>query len=321
MSKQSVDDALEALQALRSAGAPEAVAQLRTFLRHRNNYVVSKAAALVAELGDRTLVPDLLAAFDRFLANPVKSDSQCWAKSAIAQALSDLGHDEPDVYRRGMSHVQLEPVWGGKEDTAATLRGTCALAFAQCRLDPATIQKGLVDLLADREKTVRINTLRALSQFPEAPLLLRLKAVAGDAVPDVVGQCFASLLEIDPDDVDFVARFLSTEHGDVCFEAVAALGASRNPKAIAALIACWRGERDPDVRNAILTTLGASRDSAAFDFLLSLIAESSFDTASAAMTALARSRFLPDVRSRAAAAVELRDEPRLKAAFEQAFAL
>src|SRR5262245_55885202 len=316
-SKHAVDSALRALDALRSSpAAPDTLAQLRKALKHRNNYVASKAAALVAELGAHALVPDLLDGFDRFLQNPVKSDPQCWAKSAIAKALMELGHDDPAIYLRGMSHIQLEPVWGGREDTAATLRGTCALAIVNCRLDRVTVQKRLIDLLSDAEKPVRIDALRAIGQFPDAHLLLRMKAIAGDRFPEVVGQCFVSLLEISPDDVDFVARFLDTQYDDVCFEAVAALGASRRPEAIAALIASWREQSHPELRAAILTSLGASRDAQAFDFLLSLIAEGSFETASAAMKALARSRFIPDVRRRAAAVVQARGDARLTAAFD-----
>ena len=321
MSKKSIEEALAALEALREARTSiETLAQLRKALKHRNNYVASKAAALGAEFAAHALASDLIDAFDHFMQNPVKLDPQCWAKAAIAKALMDLGHEDPAVFLRGMSHIQLEPVWGGKEDRAAGLRGTCALALVNCRLDPLTIEKHLVDLLADPEKTVRIDAVRAISQFHNAPLLLRVKAVDGDPFPEVVGQCFASLLQISTDDVEFVARFLDMRYGDVCFEAVAALGASRRPSAITALIACWREPCHPELRAAILTSLGASRDEAAFEFLLSLVAEGSFDTASAAISALARSRFIPDLRRRTAVVVESRHDARLLAAFEQAFA-
>ena len=36
---------------------------------------------------------------------------------------------------RGLRHIQMEPVWGGQADSAATLRGTCALALIDCQLD------------------------------------------------------------------------------------------------------------------------------------------------------------------------------------------
>ncbi len=165
MSKQAFDKKMETLEALRAAPAtPSTVEQLGKALKDRNNFLVSKAAALVGELGLQELTPDLRAAFDRFLVDAVKSDPQCWAKNAIVKSLKNLGHDEPQVYLRGLKHFQLEPVWGGRADTAAALRGACALALAGCALDRITLLTHLVDLLADPEKPVRVDAARAIDQ-------------------------------------------------------------------------------------------------------------------------------------------------------------
>ena len=48
------------------------------------------------------------------MTDPVKTDPQCWAKNAIVKALKDLNHDDPAVFLRGIEHVQMEPVWGGR---------------------------------------------------------------------------------------------------------------------------------------------------------------------------------------------------------------
>ena len=80
----------------------------------------------------RTLIPDLCAAFERLLADPLKSDPKCWGKDAIAKALKDLGHDDSEIFLKGARHVQREPVWGGEEDTATGVRGSCALALLGC---------------------------------------------------------------------------------------------------------------------------------------------------------------------------------------------
>ena len=91
--KKKFEEQLAALEALReSAGAPATVDSLRKALANRNNYVVAKASKITAELGLRALIPDLLAALDRFFIDPVKSDPQCWAKNALVQALASLGH-------------------------------------------------------------------------------------------------------------------------------------------------------------------------------------------------------------------------------------
>src|SRR6266566_3450965 len=111
MAKKKFEQELAALEELRArAGDPSVVDSLR-----------------------KALVPDLLAALDRFFLDPVKSDPQCWAKNALVQALATLGHEEAAVFVRGLRHIQMEPVWGGQEDTAAALRGNSALALVQCR--------------------------------------------------------------------------------------------------------------------------------------------------------------------------------------------
>ena len=125
MHRTAFDKKVASLQALRSATDPAAAReQLRRGLNDRNNYFVGRAAAITAELRLEELIPDLLMAFDRFFEEPGKSDPQCLAKNAIAQALKDLEHHGAAAYLRGIVHVQLEPSWGGRADTAAALRGT-----------------------------------------------------------------------------------------------------------------------------------------------------------------------------------------------------
>src|SRR5579885_3179243 len=127
--KQSFDRKLEDIAALRSAPEEAAVAQLRKALKDRSNYAVSKAAAIAGERQLHSLTADLVTAFERFMTHGAQSDPQCWAKNAIAKALKDLEHNDADVFLRGTRHFQPEAVWGPPEDTAITLRGTCALAL------------------------------------------------------------------------------------------------------------------------------------------------------------------------------------------------
>src|SRR5437660_5501629 len=134
MSKKSFDQQLADLEKLREgSGAPSSLESLRKALGNRNNYFVAKASRITGDLGLKPLIPDLLSALDRFFIDPVKSDPQCWAKNALIQALANLGHEESAVFIRGLRHIQMEPVWGGQEDTAAALRGNCALALVACR--------------------------------------------------------------------------------------------------------------------------------------------------------------------------------------------
>src|SRR6266568_5965124 len=99
------------------------------------------------------LTCELLQAFGRFFENPVKTDPQCWAKNALSRALAALEYQESEIFLRGIRHIQMEPVWGGRSDTAGTLRATCALALVQCRsLSENDLLSYLLELLADTDK-------------------------------------------------------------------------------------------------------------------------------------------------------------------------
>ena len=52
------------------------------------------------------------------------------SKNALSRSLATLEHPDAGVFLRGMRHIQMEPIWGGRSDTAGTLRATCALALA-----------------------------------------------------------------------------------------------------------------------------------------------------------------------------------------------
>ncbi len=311
MTKQAFDQKLKCLDSLRQAAdKAAAIEQLRKALQDRNNYFVSKAAAIAAELQLAELAPDLLAAFDRFLIDPVKTDPQCWAKNAIAKALKDLGHRGPAVFLRGISHVQLEPVWGGREDSATALRGACALALVDCHLDDLEILMHLADALADAEKPVRIDAAIAIAQLgrPEGALLLRLKAMLGDREPEVTGQCFAALLGLEPkESVQFIGRFLKASDPDVRLEAAAALAQSREQQGLQLAIEFWHRPLPPEARHALLPSFGASPLSESAEFLLSIVSKGAHglgtdDLAAAALAALAASRFSSAMRERIAAA-------------------
>jgi HEAT repeat protein len=258
MSKKALEQKLAALETLRAeAASPQTVAALRKALQDPNNYYVSKAA----DFALTDLIPDLLATFDRFLLNPVKSDPQCWAKNAIAKTLKDFAYDDASFYLRGIKHIQLEPVWGGPEDTAATLRGACAFALTASSIPRAEAMRHLVDLLAaDTEKTVRMEAALAIAHLGgiESVLLLRLKALAGDREPEVIGQCFTGLLDLAPADyIPFVAGFLKTDT-DVRFEAAAALAELPDPVAVTSVTAHFAKSRNQETRRAIILSLGAS---------------------------------------------------------------
>jgi HEAT repeats len=291
VTNKAFDQKLDALLALRNdPNSPDLVSQLRKALNDRNNYYVAKAAGLVAEFSLTNLIPDLITAFDRFLEGGAKLDSQCWAKQAVAEALAELGHDDSAVFIKGSKHFQPEPIFGGQQDTAIRLRGTCTLALAQCKLSEHELLARLVDLLGDPEKGVRMEAIRAIGLCTrrDAVLLLRVKATAGDGEPEVIGQCLTTLLEIDAEDqVNYVMRFLDVSE-DLRFEALAALGDCRDPRGAQALIDKLKHTDEQDIEEEIIMALGRSRHEIAVDYLLAKIEHGAVRDAATCITALAR---------------------------------
>jgi HEAT repeat protein len=315
---------LAALDALRSEPATVAGERLGKALKDRNNYLVARAASLCAGLHLDGLIPDLLTAFERFFQDPVKSDPQCLAKNAIAAALRDLAYHVGDPYVRGIGHVQFEPTWGGRADTAATLRGTCALALSECPLDDLEILTYLADALADPDRSVRVDAARAIEQLnrTEGALLLRLKLLLGDVDPTVMGQCFESMLSLAPDGgLSFVSRFLKSESADVQLEAASALAQCRDPHAISILREFWQDPLLPtDLRQALLINLGASPQREATDLLLEVVSREPMALASTAIKALATSRYRAEIRPILESSLAERDSSALQSLFTEAFA-
>ncbi|HEY6345402.1 MAG TPA: HEAT repeat domain-containing protein [Bryobacteraceae bacterium] len=328
MARQAFEKKIEGLEALRRSSDPaEIVAALRKALQDRNNYLVSKAAAIAGDLRLEDLTPDLIAAFDRFFPDPVKqdpvkSDPQCWAKNAIAKALKDLGCRQASVFLRGIDYVQLEPVWGGSSDSAITLRGACTLALVDCQLDDLEILTHLADRLADKEKSVRVDAALAIAQFgrEEGAPLLRLKLLLGDREPEVIGQCCFSLLNLAPRQaLPLLQRLLNHAEEEVRTEAASALAASREPEAIEILKSFWKGKVSAEVRRAILISLGASPLRSAADFLLAVFSEPQGEWAAEALSALASSRFHEELREAAKKAMEASGDAGLRQLFEGKF--
>ncbi len=291
--KRSFEDQLAALDEFRHGSPDAAVEPLRKALTHRNNYVVAKAADVVRELALAELIPQLLAAFDRFFADPVKTDPQCWAKNALSRALAGFEYHDPAVFLRGMRHIQLEPVWGGRSDTAGTLRGTCALALVQCRsLSDADLLKFLIELFSDKDKSVRVEVARAIEQVgsASAALLLRLRAILAADEPEVLGACFSGIIHLEGRSaLSWVSRFLEAGD-DISAEAALTIAADRSAEAFSALHKRFLTDpqSDPWFRSVLLSAISLTRQPKALDFLLNLIRSESLD-AETAIEAIVRS--------------------------------
>jgi hypothetical protein len=261
------------LECLAQLAPPETEQPLRKLLAHKNNFLVAKAAKLSAEHNHRTLIPALIESFYRFLKDATKTDPQCWAKHAIAKALCDLELQEPELFLIGIETRQLEGTWGGTTDTAGALRSQCALGLVQCRgLSNGAVLEHLMPLFADKEKSVQVNTARAVEQIgtEAASLLLRLRAELGSGEPELLGACYAGVLHLEgARALEWATKFLHPlAPDDTSAEAAFAIADTRTEAAFLLLQSTWKLSRDPDFRGTLLTAIALTRQLAAYDFLL-----------------------------------------------------
>jgi HEAT repeat protein len=232
--KPTFEAELAKLNALRDLSPEVAVPEVEKALTNRNNLIVSKAATVALHHHMTSLVPNLAAAFARFLEDSTESDPQCWAKNALAKTLAAFEYQEQELFLAGMRHIQLEGGWGGSSDTAGTLRSTCALALVQCReLNSHRLLVHLVPVLADKELSVRVNVVRAIEQVgtDSAALLLRLLAELASDEPEVLGACYSGVLAIEGSSaLNWVAQFMRGEN-DPAAEAAMAIAQTHIPEA------------------------------------------------------------------------------------------
>ena len=322
MANDRVEQQLDSLKALRALGTtPDAVEALKKALRDKVNVVVAKAAQLCGELAIAELAPDLKDSFERLLDGKSK-DQQCWGKNAIAQTLKDLGVQESTVFVKGIRHVQMEPVWGGSEDTAAVLRGTCAHALVQCTdLPRDEMLRYLLDALTDRVASVRMDAARAMEQMGgrEVQLLLRLKARVGDLDPRVTGEVLQAILQMEgAAALSFVAEFIDDSDEEVSDEAALAIGASRLPAGFLLLHNAFevRGRRS---EVALLRAMSVSRLPDALDFLIGLITKGRPREAEEALRALELQKGTEEIVKRVEMAVIESADPKLHTLFRERF--
>jgi hypothetical protein len=251
--------------------------------------VAAKAARAAEDSLLYELVPSLLASYARFLDKPLKQDPSCFAKKALARALVALDCNDVEFFLRGVRYRQLEPVWGGTADTAVDVRSSCAMGLVASGYSRALVE--LTALLNDADAAARLGAVRAIAcgNPREAELLLRSKVLSGDAEPQVLGECFTSLLSAEPEEsIGFVAGYLGHADDGVRELAALALGESRLEGALAPLKDAWNGVLlGAELRRTLLRAAAAHRSEAAFDWLLTIVADARAPVALEAIEALA----------------------------------
>ncbi|MFZ1083455.1 MAG: HEAT repeat domain-containing protein [Terracidiphilus sp.] len=295
------------------------VKHLQKALTHRNNFLVSKAARLIADAELFALLPEVLAAHDRFFLDAAKTDPQCWAKNALVKTMVKLEHRQKDAYLRGLRHHQMEGSYGGLSDTAGALRGACTHALVNCPgLSDTDLLSLLLEPLTDSDKTVRIEAARALGQVggTSAALVLRLRALLGKDEPEVLGAVYSALLAVEGTAAIPLVSAALKEGDDLAAEAAFALADLRAPEALSALTTRLRAGANDWFSGVLLSAIALTRLPDAMDFLLALIEG---DTRQAPVAIEAIGRIAPNdaLRAHIQQAVAQTGNPRLEQAFRQ----
>jgi hypothetical protein len=321
-----LDQALAELDAIRDDPQSDRATQvLRQLLKGKAAIGVAKSAKLVGDEGLRDLIPDLMAAFPRFVEDGVDRDPGCFAKFRIAEALYKMEIPSEDIFLTGIRYVQLEPVWGGRQDTACSLRNVCALGLVKSSYGDVMVE--LADLLADTEPTVRSGAIRAIaySGRVEALPLLRYKVRVGDGELAVVGDGFAAILELDPDrSLPLVAKYLADPTFDnlaLCEMAALAIGEAKVAGGFAVLAAFWERLRTrqlqfAELNRSVLLAIAMLRRPEAIKLLKAILLENPVSEALAALEALRIYESDANLWEQVEMLVDLRPDNEVRQAFQ-----
>ena len=299
----------------RESPTPEIVTELRSSLADKSNIVVAEAAKIVGEQKIADLDAELVAAFDRLMIDPEETDPRCRAKIAIAEALNQIEHDQPDVFLRGLSHWQ-ESGRPGEDDPAAPLRGISA--FGLTRINHTGIVILLTDLLHDSALAPRVAAAQSLGETRSAAALPFLRYIArSSGSRDIVEACLTGLMVAAPrDSLPFVAGFLRGPYAD---GAALALAESRLPEALKVLTDHWPTARGGEHGETLLLAIAMTRLPASIDFLIDLLAKDK-ESAPSILSALTIHRHNDAIRDRIAAVVAQHSDAAITKRFEAKFA-
>jgi len=309
--QENVDEELAALDELPDERAAKIATLQRALTGHYR--IAAKAARSAEDALLYELVPALKSAYARFLVKPLKQDPNCYAKRALARALVALDCHDVDFLLGGLRYQQLEPVWGGTADTAVDVRASCAMGLVASGYPRALVE--LTALLNDADAGARLGGVRAIAcgNPREAELLLRAKALGGDAEPQIVGECFTGLLAVAPEEsIPFVAGYLAHADGALRELAALALGESKLDGALRPLKDAW-GEVlvGEEFRHALLRAAAAHRSEAAFDWLLEIVVDARGPIAAAVIEALAPYKHNAKLMQRLESALTVRGDKAL----------
>lgn len=170
-------------------------------------------------------------------------------------------------------------------------------------------------LLVDPEAVVRAEAAHALGRSGNdaAGPVLHLKALVGDAEPDVLQSAYTGLLRLAARSyLPVVAAALRDASAPVAEAAALALGESRLREALPILKEALDGARRDSERRSLLTAIALLRSDEAIDLLVSLVEKAPEAAAATALAALALHRHDPRIAERVRRVVDARGSRRLR---------
>jgi HEAT repeat protein len=134
----------------------------------------------------------------------------------------------------------------------------------------------------------------------------------------VLSECFRSFLSLEPpaEAATFVSRFLDASDETIAEAAALALGESRHPQALEVLKRSWERARGRSLRRVFLVAMALLRTESATEFLVSLLADESSETARGALSALGPFLYGDYLRERVRKMVEASGDASLGELFE-----
>lgn len=298
--RPTLEDRLAELDALRAEPKAEATAKvLGHALGLKSNFIVARAAELVGEFELRDLCDAMVSAFDRLIDLEHEADKGCRAKTALAEALQRLNAGEDRVFLRGARHVQMEPVWGGRVDTAGGLRSASAIGLVRMNHPQSLLV--LADLLADPLPPVRCDAARTLAYRGAADgvPLLRMRVRVGDEEPNVLTECMLAMLRLDAGaSLELVDEIFQGPDPLLSESAALAVGQSRVPQGFDLLRQWWNQSEDRDLRKTIVLAIAMLRQDDATAYLVTQVGQGRFEDACDAVDALGIYRHDQAVRER-----------------------
>lgn len=127
-------------------------------------------------------------------------DPLCLGKLELVKLLRTLESPPLEAFERLVAYRQLEPVWGGREDTAGNLRIQALRGFCEHPLARnAQVLNVLAEALVDANPRVRVEAAQLLGQsgLEGASAVIRLKLRLGDAEPEILGHLLRGLVVLE----------------------------------------------------------------------------------------------------------------------------